>query len=113
MAVSEDDVRHVAGLARLGLPEARLPELVGELNRILEHMEVLAKVDTSAQPVVAGVGSGGTPLREDEGPQYPLARSPDAFAPAFRDGFFLVPRLATHESAGGPPDPAAAQEAGE
>jgi hypothetical protein len=36
-------------------------------------------------------------LRPDVGPPIRLARMPDEIAPAFRDGFFLVPRLATHE----------------
>jgi hypothetical protein len=31
------------------------------------------------------------------GPQIPLARARDAFAPKMADGFFLVPRLSTHE----------------
>jgi aspartyl-tRNA(Asn)/glutamyl-tRNA(Gln) amidotransferase subunit C len=37
------------------------------------------------------------PLRPDVGPPIPLARERDAFAPSMRDGFFLVPRLSTHE----------------
>ena len=49
---------------------------------------------------VTGVGAAGTPLRVDGGNQVPLARPREAFAPAMRDGFFLVPRLATHEDAG-------------
>jgi hypothetical protein len=40
------------------------------------------------------------PLREDTGPPLPLARARDRFAPAVRDGFLLVPRLATHTAAG-------------
>jgi hypothetical protein len=48
---------------------------------------------------VVGVGAGGTPLREDAGPPLPLARAREDFAPATRDGFLLVPRLATHEDA--------------
>jgi aspartyl-tRNA(Asn)/glutamyl-tRNA(Gln) amidotransferase subunit C len=36
-------------------------------------------------------------LRPDAGPPIPLLRAPAFFAPAMRDGFFLVPRLATHE----------------
>jgi aspartyl-tRNA(Asn)/glutamyl-tRNA(Gln) amidotransferase subunit C len=99
VAVSNEDVRHIASLARLGVAEERLPALVGELNRILEHMDVLSKVDTSDVPAVEGVGSAGMPLREDVGPQIPLARERESFAPEMRDGFFLVPRLATHESA--------------
>ena len=39
-------------------------------------------------------------VRGDDGPQLPLARSRDAFAPAIRDGFFVVPRLATHAALG-------------
>ena len=99
MAVSEDEVRHVAALARLGLDPARIPTIAAELNGILAHMDVLSKVDTSAVAPVTGVGAAGTPLRVDGGNQYPLARPRDAFAPAMRDGFFLVPRLATHEDA--------------
>ena len=30
----------------------------------------------------------------------PLVLPRDAFAPLMRDGFFLVPRLATHDDAG-------------
>ncbi|HEY3885387.1 MAG TPA: hypothetical protein VGL62_09290, partial [Vicinamibacterales bacterium] len=37
-----------------------------------------------------------TPWRADHGPPIPLERPIDAFAPLARDGFFVVPRLATH-----------------
>jgi hypothetical protein len=39
------------------------------------------------------------PLRVDTGPPIPLARPPESFAPSMREGFFLVPRLASHEDA--------------
>ena len=97
MAVSEDEVRHVASLARLGLDDARIPTIAAELNGILAHMDVLSKVKTSGVDAVTGVGTAGTPLRVDGGNQIPLARPREAFAPSMRDGFFLVPRLATHE----------------
>lgn len=97
MPVSLDDVRHVASLARLGLSEDRARALVTELNTILEHMDALSKVDTDRIEPVAGIGAAGTPLRADAGPPIPLARDIDAFAPRTKDGFFLVPRLSTHE----------------
>jgi aspartyl-tRNA(Asn)/glutamyl-tRNA(Gln) amidotransferase subunit C len=97
VSVSESDVRHVAALARLGLEDDRIPTIAAELNGILEHMEILSKVDTAAIEAVTGVGAAGTPLRVDGGNQIPLARPREAFAPAMRDGFLLVPRLATHE----------------
>lgn len=97
MSVTDADVRHVAALARLGLDAGQLPTIAAELNGILAHMEVLSKVDTSALGAVTGVGTAGTPLRVDGGNPIPLARPREAFAPAMRDGFLIVPRLATHE----------------
>ena len=99
MSVSEDEVRHVATLARLGLDETRIPTIAAELNGILAHMDVLSKVDTSIVGPVTGVGAAGTPLRVDGGNQMPLARPREAFAPAMREGLLIVPRLATHEDA--------------
>jgi aspartyl-tRNA(Asn)/glutamyl-tRNA(Gln) amidotransferase subunit C len=110
-AISRDDVRHIAGLARLGVPEDRLDTLVGELNGILAHMEVLQKVDTTGAAAAADALRTGMPLRADEGPCVPLERPIASIAPSTHaldgapmpgvvDGFFLVPRLATHEDAG-------------
>jgi aspartyl-tRNA(Asn)/glutamyl-tRNA(Gln) amidotransferase subunit C len=98
VAVTIDDVRHIASLARLGLTDARAASIVDELNTILAHMDELAKVDTAGVQEAIGVGAEGLPVRKDSGPPFPLARSLDAFAPSVRDGFLLVPRLSTHES---------------
>jgi aspartyl-tRNA(Asn)/glutamyl-tRNA(Gln) amidotransferase subunit C len=97
VAVTLDDVRHIAALARLGLTDARAQSLVAELNTILEHMDVLSKVDTQGVEPVAGIGAAGLPLRPDVGPPIPLAHERETFAPSMRDGLFLVPRLSTHE----------------
>lgn len=99
MAVTIDDVRHVAALARLGLSDERAAALVQEMNTILGHMDALSAVDTEGVDAVAGVGAGGLPVRSDKGPPIPLARALDAFAPSTRDGFLLVPRLSTHDTA--------------
>ena len=100
MAVSRDDVRHVAALARLDVPDSLLPELVSQLNGILSHMDALAKVKTTGVMATAGVGDAAMPLRADIGPPIPLLHPLESFAPQMRDGFILVPRLATHESTG-------------
>jgi aspartyl-tRNA(Asn)/glutamyl-tRNA(Gln) amidotransferase subunit C len=96
VAVTEDDVRHVARLARLGIDPARVDLLVRELNGILTHMEVLRAVPADA--ATPGDPRGPSlPLRPDEGPPLSLAIPLPSFAPEPRDGFLLVPRLATHE----------------
>ena len=101
MAVSPDDVRRVAALARLGLEPDRVDMLVKELNGILSHMDVLAAVDTSTVGIYGDGAGVATPLRPDVIEPLPLAQRRDAIAPEMRDGFFLVPRLLTHEDAAG------------
>lgn len=99
MAVTHDDVLHVAGLARLAVNPLRLDDLVRELNEILKHMEVLAEVDTgdaSEDTSYTGLPPTSTPLREDSSGPIPMSRPIESFAPSTRDGFILVPRLASH-----------------
>ena len=97
MAVTREDLLHIADLARVGVAETRIEELTRELSSILGHMEVLAQVDTSTVALAAGVGSGGTPLRPDDRVAPLMEGTLESFAPSMRDGFFIVPRLATHE----------------
>jgi aspartyl-tRNA(Asn)/glutamyl-tRNA(Gln) amidotransferase subunit C len=100
VAVTHDEVRRIAELARLAIPEAHLQELATQLSGILEHVDALSRVSTTGVEPAIGVGAQGMPLRTDAGPPYPLERARDAIAPSMRDGLFLVPRLATHEDAG-------------
>ncbi len=97
MSVSLDEVRRIASLARLTVTDDRAAALMQQLNGILSHMDVLQQLPgLDADPADA---LAGMPLAADDGPSVRLSRSPAAFAPAWRDGFFVVPRLATHEDA--------------
>ena len=98
MSVTTNDVKHIAALARLAVDDAETEGLMLQLNSILSHMDALSAVDTEGVMPASGVGAGGTPLRQDGGNPVPLQNPISAFAPEFRDGFFLVPRLATHET---------------
>lgn len=98
MAINERDVRHVAELARLGLDPRRIPSLVAELNGILGHMEVLAAADRGDEGGTTDALGTDLRLRPDAGPPQPLAHPREALAPEMRDGFFVVPRLASHET---------------
>ena len=103
MSISESDVRHVAVLARVGLQDAAIPTLVKELNGILGHMDVLQAVALPADLNDAR-STAAMPMRDDVAMPVVLHREREAFSPAMRDGFFLVPRLATHGSAGASAD---------
>lgn len=98
MAVTRDDVLHVASLARLGMTPQRADEFSAQLNTILGHMDALSKVDTRKLEPVVGVGAESAPLQPDQGPAVSLSRPLADIAPSLRDGFFLVPRLSTHET---------------
>jgi aspartyl-tRNA(Asn)/glutamyl-tRNA(Gln) amidotransferase subunit C len=97
MSVTREDVLHIAQLARLGIDSERAEALTRELSAILAHMEVLSQVDTAGVAPTTGVDTGGTPLRPDVGSPAGLSGTLESIAPAMRDGFFIVPRLATHE----------------
>lgn len=72
--------------------------MVGELNRILMHMDVLQGVDVGTAPAM-DVATNAMRLRDDMNAPVRLNAERSAFAPAFRDGFFLVPRLDSHGDA--------------
>jgi aspartyl-tRNA(Asn)/glutamyl-tRNA(Gln) amidotransferase subunit C len=97
-SISIDVVRDVARLARLGLTDERARALMADLNDILGHMEVLARVDTTGVREHSATDAA-MPVRADRGPPIPLSAPPAAFAPEMRDGFFVVPRLAAHRDA--------------
>ena len=98
MPVTPDDVRRIAALACIGIAEERVPALVAELDGILGHMAVLSRVSD----IAAARPAAGMPLAPDDPSSVPLTRALETLAPSMRDGFFLVPRLATHEEGAGP-----------
>ena len=99
MSITEADVRHVAGLARLGLDAERIPSLVDELNGILMHMDVLQQAAVPAEMPEASMAAAMR-VRDDVVAPGVSEAERAMNAPAMLDGFFLVPRLDTHGSAG-------------
>jgi aspartyl-tRNA(Asn)/glutamyl-tRNA(Gln) amidotransferase subunit C len=91
MAISRSEVQHVARLARLGLEDEELDRMAAELNHILEAMQALRELDTSAIPPTAQVIPLRNVMRDDvprpSAPADEILRN----APAQRDQQFLVP----------------------
>jgi aspartyl-tRNA(Asn)/glutamyl-tRNA(Gln) amidotransferase subunit C len=93
MRIGEDEVRHVAGLAELAVADADVTLLARQLEGIVNFVAQLDEIvagDTSSGVVV---GPTRTPLREDVIAPIPLTRKPAEMAPAFQQGFFVVPKL--------------------
>jgi aspartyl-tRNA(Asn)/glutamyl-tRNA(Gln) amidotransferase subunit C len=93
MAVTLDDVRKVAYLARLSFSPAEEARLVDELNRILGYMEKLNELNTEGVSPTSHVLPISNVFREDA--VVPSLSQDDllANAPSGRGGYFRVPKV--------------------
>ena len=90
MAITREDVDHVAYLARLGLSEAERELLGAQLGQILAYMQVLERLDTTAIPPTAQVIPLQNVMRPDVVyPSLPVEATL-ANAPAREDDFVRV-----------------------
>ncbi len=95
MAITRDNVLHVAKLARLELSESEIDRMQRDLDGILEYVNQLSELDTSDVPATTQVAVVAAPFRADAVvPSLPhelaLSQAPrsssDGFAvPAFVD----------------------------
>lgn len=95
MSLSPDEVRRIAALAALAVPQEELPALTTQLDRIVELVSRLSALPPGSPAV--RIGNAETPLREDVVRPAPLAAGPASNAPDFAEGLFLVPRLGAME----------------
>jgi len=91
--ITADEVREIAGLARLRLDEAEIQRLTHDLDGILGHIDTVRNLDTAnVEPMTHAVPFDcpmredlpGTSLTVDEALQNAIRR---------KDGFFEVPRI--------------------
>ena len=92
MAISSDEVLHVARLARLALTDEEIERLGAQLNAILEAVGKVAELDLeSVEPTAHPLELVNVWADDDPRPSLPveeaLANAPDREA-----GFFRVPR---------------------
>jgi aspartyl-tRNA(Asn)/glutamyl-tRNA(Gln) amidotransferase subunit C len=65
MKLSREEVLHIARLARVALTEAEITRLSEQLSNLLEHFEVLQRVDTTGVPPTAQSVALQSVMRED------------------------------------------------
>ena len=91
MALSREEVRHIAHLARLKLTPEEEMRFAGQLSAILDYAARVSQVDTEAIPPTASVLPLQAPLRPDEARPCPPRAQMLANAPATEQGMFRVP----------------------
>lgn len=93
MKIGSDQVRHVARLAELAVEETDIARLTEELQAIVDFVDQLAELRLDAPASAVVVGPSSVTLREDRVDPIPMVRGAADLAPAFAEGFFVVPKL--------------------
>ncbi len=91
--ISEEEVRHVANLARLGLTDEEVEKMSGQLGDILDNIDQIGELDLEDVPPTTNALNLTNVLRPDEPhtelpPETALCTAPDA-----ADDLFAVPRI--------------------
>lgn len=93
--LTEDDVRHIAKLARLHLTEDEVIKFQGQLSSAIDYIEILQKVDTSdveTPPQI--IGKENTFRNDETSPSFSQDETL-ANAPKKKDGYFVTDAVFT------------------
>ena len=93
MSVDAATVRRIAHLARIGVTEAEIPHLEGELNAMLAFVEQLKEVNVEGVEPMTSVMPMAMKKRADVVNDGGIADDIVKNAPETQDHFFLVPKV--------------------
>lgn len=97
MAITRDEVAHLARLARLDLDEDELGAMAGQLDAILSAVARVSEVAAAAVPPTSHAVPLTNVLREDVVTPCLTPEQALSGAPAAEDGRFRVPRILGEE----------------
>lgn len=93
MALDAQQVRNIAGLARLTISDNELPEYQQNLGKILTMFEQLAAVETDGVEPMTNPLDATQPLRADAATSSNQRDYLQQNAPLADQGYYLVPRV--------------------
>jgi aspartyl-tRNA(Asn)/glutamyl-tRNA(Gln) amidotransferase subunit C len=91
--ITADDVRKVANLARLDLPEEKIATYTGQLERILDYVAQLESVDTEGVPPTTRAVEVVNVTRDDVVSATDVREQLLNEAPQRERDFFRVPKI--------------------
>ena len=93
MAITREEVLHVARLARLSMTEAEAERLREQLSAILDYVKQLDRLDTHGVVPMSHAVETGTPFRDDVVEAFGDREALLANAPDRQNNCFRVPRI--------------------
>mgnify|MGYP000808887304 FL=1 len=93
MAITANEVKHVASLAKLEFTDEELQKFTGQMDEIINMVEQLGEVDTTDVPVTSTVTEEVNVMREDvavKGTDRTLLMEK---VPEEKDGLIKVPAI--------------------
>lgn len=93
MKISQEDVLHVANLARLDMDERAVETFADQIGAILDYVDTLNEVDTTGVRPTSHAVALTNAFREDEPAGHLGSDAAMANAPAPEEGSFIVPRV--------------------
>lgn len=94
MAVTKEEVEHIAKLAKLKFSEEEKEKLQGELNRVLDYIDRLNELDLkNVKPLESINENIENVLREDKIKKGVTKEEALKNAPAKTENFFKVPKV--------------------
>lgn len=93
MALTEEQVRQIAHLARIGLEDTAVSDMARELGGVLDLVEQMNAVNTREVPPMAHPLNAMQRLREDKVSESDQRDQLQQGAPAVEAGLYLVPRV--------------------
>lgn len=93
MKVTADDVKYIAQLSRLTVPETEMEKFTEQFNQILNYADILQKIDTEGIEPTAHVLPVSNVLREDVAKEGVTHEEALLNAPAVHNDGFKVPRV--------------------
>ena len=91
--ISSDEVKKVAQLARLELNESEINQHAEQLEKILEYIKQLEKINTENVPCTTRAIEVVNVLRKDEKKNYENSEEILDLAPSRENKFFKVPKI--------------------
>ena len=91
--ISRDEVKKVAQLARLELNENEIQKHAEQLEKILDYIKELEKINTENTPCTTRALEVVNVLRKDENKDYQNPNEILDLAPSRENKFFKVPKI--------------------